>query len=446
MTAGSPRVAVMQDGARLHYALPLALQHAGLLDTMFTDWFAGPGSRSRTVAALLARFAPAPGQRALGQRLLGRQCPGLDPAQVAASPFTALRVLLARLHDDPPEVREARLARWMAARVGRHGWGGANCLMGFVRNVDPRLYERAQAAGLLTVVDQMIAPAEVEHAAMLRQAARWPAWAPGIVRPSLVIEAERRTWQAADHITCPSDYVRDGLLQQGMPPGKVSVIPYPIDAGAWEVADRCGRAGPVTVGFIGAVGLRKGAPAVFELARLFDPARVRFVMVGPVQAPPAVLASAGPVVLTGPVPRADVRAHLRGFDVFLLPSACEGSAGAVMEAMASGLPVVTTPSAGTPVRDGVEGFVRDAGDIAGLQACLARLAGSPDLRRDMGLAARQRAEGFSIAHYADLLQALLRRLVQDKADAHGATMPLRPGHACSLSPQNDTVGAFGVSR
>ena len=43
--AARPSVAVIQDGARLHYALPLALQREGALDAAFTDWFVRPGSR-----------------------------------------------------------------------------------------------------------------------------------------------------------------------------------------------------------------------------------------------------------------------------------------------------------------------------------------------------------------------------------------------------------------
>lgn len=417
----TPRVAVMQDGARLHYALPLALHRQDALEVMFTDWFVTSGSGNEALARLLRLVSPG-----LGQRMEGRRCPELPQPRVAASPATALKTWLTRLRQQPPEIREARLAAWMGAWVVRRGWGGADCLMGFVRNVDPGLCATAHAAGLLTVVDQIIAPAVVEHAALEVQAARWPAWAPArLLAPARgVPELERRTWDAADHITCPSAYVRAGLRQQGVPESKVSVLPYPIDAGSWTAPDRRGRAGPVTVGFVGAVGLRKGAPVVFEVARRLDPARVRFVMVGPVHAPPAALASAGSVVLTGAVPRPAIAGHLQSFDLFLLPSACEGSAGAVMEAMASGLPVVTTPSAGTPVRDGVDGFVRDVADLDGLAGCVERLAGDACLRHMMGKAAREQAETFCIDAYGRNLVALLRRL---RAESHNA------GHTTTAS-------------
>ena len=420
LAAKTPTVAVIQDGARLHYALPLALQREGLLGTMFTDWFVSPGSRQEAMATVLRRLVPP-----LGQRLADRRCSELEPARVVSSEWVALRTWLARLRHQVPEMREARISGRFAAWVDQQGWRGANCLMGFVRNIDPRLCEAAKTAGLVVVVDQMIAPAAIELAEMRRQAEQWPGWAPGGNSPGQqTIERELRTWRAADHITCPSAYVREGVLRQGVPPEKLTEVPYPIDASAWGGVDRSARTGPVTVGAVGLVGLRKGAPIVFELAKRFSPACARFVMVGPIGvALPAMTARNGCVTLTGPVPRSTIREHLGAFDIFLLPSACEGSATAVMEAMASALPVVTTPNAGTLVRDGADGFVRERDDVDGLADCLGRLIGDADLRLRMGRSGRRRVEQFGIAGYSRSLRILLNRLL----DCEGQHTPGRDG-------------------
>ena len=50
-------------------------------------------------------------------------------------------------------------------------------------------------------------------------------------------------------------------------------------------------------------------------------------------------------------------------DVFVFPSLFEGSAVVTYEALAAGLPSVVTPSAGSVVRDGVEGFIVPRGEI-----------------------------------------------------------------------------------
>jgi glycosyltransferase involved in cell wall biosynthesis len=408
----APRVAVVQDGARLHYALPVALQRAGMLGPVFTDWFARQGSREERIAALLRQVAPD-----LGRRMAGRACAELADARVATSPWLALRQHLLRRGGRAPEDTDLLLSEMAARRIIRQGWGGADALMGFVRNIHPDLCLAARRAGLSVVVDQIIAPAPVQRAEERRQAERWPAWREraGTTCSDRVALTERQSWAAADHITCPSDYVRDGLLAEGIAAEKISVIPYPIDSQAFPFLDRSGHSGPVMVGFLGSVNLRKGAPLFLEVARRLEATGARFVMVGPVDLDTAAPATFGRVESVGAVPRAEVRAWLERFDILFFPSCCEGSAGAVMEAMASGLPVVSTPNSGTIVRDGIEGFLRACDDVAGFTECLARLIADADLRRRMAQAARRRAETFDLDAYSRSLSELFQRLRAERA-------------------------------
>lgn len=408
----TPRVAVVQDGARLHYALPVALRRAGMLGPVFTDWFARPGSGEARIAALLRPVAPD-----LGRRMAGRASTELAEAQISTSAWLTVRQHLLRRSGRAPEETDLLLSQMAARRILRHGWGGADALMGFVRNIHPDLCLAARRAGLSVVVDQIIAPALVQRAEERRQAERWPAWQGriGTTCSDRVALTERQTWAAADHITCPSDYVRDGLLGQGVAAEKISVVPYPIDSRAFPFIDRGGRSGPVVVGFLGSVNLRKGAPLFLEVARRLEAADARFVMVGPVDRATPPAAASGRVEMVGAVPRAEVAAWLERFDILFFPSCCEGSAGAVMEAMASGLPVVSTPNSGTIARDGVEGYLRACDDVAGFVECLARLIADADLRRRMAQAARRRAEAFDLDFYSRSLAALFRRLSGERS-------------------------------
>src|SRR5205085_157391 len=92
--------------------------------------------------------------------------------------------------------------------------------------------------------------------------------------------------------------------------------------------------------------------------------------------------------------RGDVPRLLRQADVLVLTSDYEGCPNVVLEAMAAGVPVVTTPAgdAGRVVQDGVTGFVTPFDDTEGLAARLVRLCNAPDLRARLGQAARRRAE------------------------------------------------------
>lgn len=390
-------VDVVQDGARLHYALPVALRRAGLLGRVFTDWFVRAGSIEGQVAGLVARLDPA-----AGGRMAERACPELDDARLVTSPLLTLRHALApRLYASRASAFEAESAA-NARRIIRRGLTRDGALMGFVRNLHPDLAAATRRAGGRLVLDQMIAPAVVETAALRTAARSWPGWTDeAIIREDAVARRmEDGAWPHAARITCPSPYVRDALLAQGLDASRLALAPYPIDARRWPSPDRRGRVGAPVVGFVGTVGLRKGAPIVAEIARRIG-RRARFVMVGPIESRIATdaLDRAG-VTLIGPVRRSEVAGWLDRFDVFLFPSFCEGSAGSVMEAMASGLPVVVTPSAGSVARDGLEGFVRDSEDVAGLAAGVSTLVEDAALRHRLGEAARARALAFDIDRYA----------------------------------------------
>jgi glycosyltransferase involved in cell wall biosynthesis len=404
------RVMVVQDGARLRYALPLALQSAGLLGTMHTDWYARPGSVEAAFAALMTRL-PHPA----GRRLVGRHAPGLDGCRIVASCWTSLMERLCERRAARAEDLYIRRSRAIARQVLQDDWRDTTALAGFVRNIDPMLCEAARRRGITVVLDQMIAPIAVETRAAGRQAMLWPGWEkPADPLGSMLMGAvEKRSWAAADHITCASDYVRQGLIEEGLDAGRISVLPYPIDTDAFRFVDRRARKGPVRIGFVGTVSLRKGAPAFLTIARRFDPNVAEFVMVGPsLLTADRLTRERGAVRLTGPVPSAVIPGWLSKFDVLLFPSTCEGSAGAVMEAMATGLPIVTTPESGTVVRDELEGYVHGCEDIDGMTGSVARLIADPALRLSMGRAARDRVETMTIARYGDLWRALLDGIPQ----------------------------------
>jgi glycosyltransferase involved in cell wall biosynthesis len=81
-------------------------------------------------------------------------------------------------------------------------------------------------------------------------------------------------------------------------------------------------------------------------------------------------------------------------NIFLFPSRHEGMPNALLEAMASGLPVVASCIAGNEelVLDGETGFLTPSEDIEALQTSLKKLLINPTLREQMGKASRQHVE------------------------------------------------------
>ena len=91
--------------------------------------------------------------------------------------------------------------------------------------------------------------------------------------------------------------------------------------------------------------------------------------------------------------RTDIPDVLSAMDVFVLSSDWEGNPLSVMEAMAAGLPIVSTAVGGVPdlFADGSEGFLVRQGDARGLADCMCSLLSKPETRQTMGAAAARRA-------------------------------------------------------
>jgi sugar transferase (PEP-CTERM/EpsH1 system associated) len=90
----------------------------------------------------------------------------------------------------------------------------------------------------------------------------------------------------------------------------------------------------------------------------------------------------------------DVAQWLHGFDVFALPSLFEGTSNTLLEAMATGLPVVATRVGGNVelFEENKSGLLFEVGDFQGLASQLTRLAASLELRQHLGAAARKHVE------------------------------------------------------
>jgi glycosyltransferase involved in cell wall biosynthesis len=113
----------------------------------------------------------------------------------------------------------------------------------------------------------------------------------------------------------------------------------------------------------------------------------------------------------------EVASYYATFDALILPSANEGTPVSAIEALAGGRPVVATRVGGVPdvVRDGVDGFLVEPGDIDAMADRLARLAGDPKLRRRMGEAGRASVrERYSVERLLDNVDRLYRELLAAK--------------------------------
>ncbi len=241
----------------------------------------------------------------------------------------------------------------------------------------------------------------------------------------------------------PSRSLERQLVALGADEARVQVNPYGVDLERFAGGDPAGAAAVfVSVGRF----VEKKAPHLLLLAfaRLRErhpEARLRMLGEGPLLPVCRDLARAfgqgDAVHFLGAQPPAIVAEELRHARAFVQHSLeasdgdCEGAPVALIEAGASGIPVVSTRHAGIPeiVLDGKTGLLVGERDVEGFAQCMAELLRSPEHAAALGSAARERAlRCFGVARHIERLAAMLRA-ARDGRFAAGAQAQGEPDPA-----------------
>jgi glycosyltransferase involved in cell wall biosynthesis len=184
---------------------------------------------------------------------------------------------------------------------------------------------------------------------------------------------------------------------------------------------RAGREGPVQLLFLGRFDAPdKGVPELLSALATPDLQARDWHLVVAGRGERAALAPAlerpgiaRRVTFTGWLPQAEVYALCRAADIFVLPSFHEGQAMSLLEAMAHGLAIVTTPVGAhqEAVEDGTQALLVQPGDVAALAAALSRLIDNFALRDALGSAARRKYCGsFDAVQYSKALLQIYGRV------------------------------------
>lgn len=238
-------------------------------------------------------------------------------------------------------------------------------------------------------------------------------------------EGLRKTFQRAAAVHCVARSVEGQAARYGLDRSKSRVIRPAVDPDFYEPKKRTGASGrnPLRIVSTGSLLWVKGHEySLLAVRRLLDcgvPAEFEIIGGGPehqrVMYTVNDLNLQKHVRLCGQLSPEGVRERLMLADIFLLSSLSEGISNAALEAMACGLPVVTTDCGGMreAVTHGVDGFVVPVRDVDGMAEALRRLAEDSELRHCLGQAARQRVvKDFSLKQQAAQFIELYAGLIE----------------------------------
>lgn len=202
-----------------------------------------------------------------------------------------------------------------------------------------------------------------------------------------------------------SEDYRKCWIERGIPAERVRILPRGLDTrlfdparrdpGFW--ASRGLREGEVGMLFVGRVSKEKNLDVLVAALRRMEQreARVRPLIVGngPYMAEMQRMLPDG--IFTGYLGGEELARAYASADMFVFPSTTDTFGNVILEAQASGIPVIVSDVGGPRdlVAHGVDGLITRGLDADALAAAISRLAGDGDLRRSMGAGGRTRVEG-----------------------------------------------------
>lgn len=414
-----------QIGARQHYSFPVSFEKAGVLDHFFTDMWTptllqGRQFENRSLRAFAHRYSR-----------------GLPPRKIDAFTLNAVaREALARvkgrfhLKNDAFEHYNS-YGSWFSKTVVKR-------LSLLPLSADHHLFHGFTSSSLeamrflnrkgVPCLLQQIDAGRSHYRIVADEVQRWPGWQDGTIKvPESYFRRIEQEWEAASSVIVNSDWSRRALLDQGVPESKLVVIPLVYELSARKPNDSMGstvtaaglhpisdpqqavaemRKEPLRVLWAADVLLAKGIQYLIAAAKRLGSRKVIFLIAGTVGISREAVASAPRnMQFLGRVPRDQVAELYASSDVYVLPTLSDGFALTQLEAMAHGMPVITTPNCGVVVTDGEDGFIVPIRDEIALADAIAQLDDDRELLRRMAKAAERKVQQFSMEGYGERIIA-----------------------------------------
>jgi len=276
------------------------------------------------------------------------------------------------------------------------------------------VFNKAKRTNALCVLDYPLAHHRFARSYLRAEAERRPEFAGTLNGLHVPLKTEGRLdreIELADLILVGSTFARDTFVAEGVPEEKLAVVPYGADVRTFAppTIPTRHKGRRMRLLFVGQIGQRKGVGYLLEAVNQMARRDVDLTLVGQIQGDGKAFRSFRHVFRHIPhVPRVELRKIYHQADVFVFPTLMEGMPLVILEAMASGLPVITTERGPSDiVRDGVEGFIVPPRDVDSIVEKIQVLQHDPGLRAEMGRSARNRALQFTWANYRSRLLRLI---------------------------------------
>jgi len=216
----------------------------------------------------------------------------------------------------------------------------------------------------------------------------------------------------ADHIFVASTFTKNSLTEANISHDKITVIPYgaPVD----YFSPKPKQDTTFRALFAGTLCVRKGVHYLLKAWQQLKFKNSELLLVGAKTLPVDWLKQYRSIIKHIPsVPHQLLSDYYTSADVVVFPSLLEGYGLVILEAMACGIPVITTPHTAGPdvIEDGVDGFIIPIRDVDALKDKLQWCKNNRKKLKDMGYAARKKAETMQWSIYREKLASSVKDIL-----------------------------------
>ena len=223
-------------------------------------------------------------------------------------------------------------------------------------------------------------------------------------------------FKLADYFLSPSSWVNKSLIDAGVDPNKILMLPHGVDSHLFApkskdyiVPDK------LRFLFVGRVEGAKGIRYLFDAFKQLQNENVELIVVGNTFTWTDEVSNYSPnIKIHGMVRSEEMPEIYNNADVFILSSLWEGSALSMLEAMSAGLPVIASSHSVAPdiIKDGVQGFVYDPYDVDRLKELILWYCNNKDQIIPMGKDARLTAEQNSWEVYYENCAKVYEKIIE----------------------------------
>ena len=276
-------------------------------------------------------------------------------------------------------------------------------------------FQKAKQEGIQCLYDLPIPFYKMTRRIMSEEAEMFPEISSSIQSihdPTWKLDRKEQEVQLADHIFVASSVTKQSLIEIGINTQKISVIPYGAPVSTFHPRTKHDQMFRAI--FVGRVSPRKGVHYLLQAWQELMLSDAELVLVGSNLFPSGWLEKYQDIIHHVPsVPHLQLNQYYSSANVLVFPSLVEGFGLVILEAMACGIPVITTPNTGgiDILTNSVEGFIIPIRDVDALKEKLEWCYRHPQELAEMGRAARRKAEELTWGLYRQKLGEAIRQLL-----------------------------------